>query len=300
VPTAQPAVAPLGGGEFGQAVQGRQRVSGDVGARWSVMAAVNPAGADGTVLHAVSCHTGDYCMAVGEYIDRATQDVRPVAEQWNGMAWSLTPVPFSAGVALTNLAGVSCVSASDCWAVGWAGSHTLTDHWNGTAWSAGPSPSPQPGQLNTLDGVACRSAADCWAAGVTSHIYQPPGGYNRSLIEHWDGSSWSVAASPPGAVTLSGIACPSGSACLAVGCVKAIIAAAQRWNGAYWRNLSPASPGGSQYWLNAVSCRTAKACEAVGGNPAAGGLAERRGRRAGCTQQLPAGHRRRRADHRAG
>jgi hypothetical protein len=236
------------------------------GTRWSVTPTPNMPAADSVVLHSVACDTGIHCMAVGEYIDRATQDVRPAAEQWNGKAWSLTPVPFSASATLTNLDGVSCVTPRDCWAVGLAGARTLTDHWNGSTWSTEPSPSPQPGQLNALEGVDCTSATDCWAAGVTSHIYAPPGGYTRSLLEHWDGWSWSVAASPPGAVTLAGVSCAGRSACLAVGDTNATIAAAQRWNGSRWLNLTPAKPGGSLYWLNAVSCLGPATCEAVGGS----------------------------------
>jgi hypothetical protein len=256
------------------------------GTRWSVTATPNPPSADSVVLHSVACDTGTYCMAVGEYIDRTTRDVRPAAEQWNGKAWSLTPVPFSARAALTNLDGVSCVTPTDCWAVGWSESKTLTDHWNGTTWSTEPSPSPQPGQLNTLDGVACPSATDCWAAGLTSHIYAPPGGYTRSLLEHWDGKSWSVAASPPGAVTLNGVSCAGGSACLAVGDTNGTIPAAQRWNGSRWLNLTPAEPSGSESWLNAVSCLGSAACEAVGGSTS-GGLAESWNGAAWTVQEMP-------------
>ena len=225
-------------------------------------------------------------MAVGEYIDGASQDVRPAAEQWNGKAWSLTPVPFSASASLTSLEGVFCVTAKDCWAVGRSGPSTLTVHWNGTTWSTQPSPSPQPGQLNTLQGVACPSATDCWAAGVTSHIYTPPGGYTRSLLEHWDGTSWSVAASPPGAVTLYGVSCAGRSACLAVGDTSATIAAAQRWNGSRWLNLAPAKPSASLYWFNAVSCPGPATCEAVGGSTA-GSLAQSWNGATWTVQQMP-------------
>jgi hypothetical protein len=209
------------------------------GTRWSVTATPNPPSADSVVLHSVACDTGTYCVAVGEYIDRTTRDVRPAAEQWNGKAWSLTPVPFSARAALTNLDGVSCVTPTDC-----------------------------------------------WAAGLTSHIYAPPGGYTRSLLEHWDGKSWSVAASPPGAVTLNGVSCAGGSACLAVGDTNGTIPAAQRWNGSRWLNLTPAEPSGSESWLNAVSCLGSAACEAVGGSTS-GGLAESWNGAAWTVQEMP-------------
>ena len=238
------------------------------GTGWSVTASPNPAGSAGTVLFSVACTSSTSCMAVGEYIARANQLVRPAAERWNGKAWSVTAVPFPARAMLTRLAAVSCVTAIDCWAVGWSGTNTLAAHWNGTGWSTAPSPNPHPGQPNVLNGVACPSATDCWAVGSTS-LAQGAG----SLFEHWNGKSWSVADTAGSTDdVLTGISCFNASACLTGGSTRAITVAAQRWDGERWLTTTPATPVNSQLsWLNAASCTRAATCESVGGETGVGG-----------------------------
>src|SRR5437660_1670166 len=82
------------------------------------------------------------------------------------LAWSIVASPN--GAISNELYGVTCASASDCWAVGdYFGSvdrQTLTEHWNRTSWSIVAS--PDSGTLaNKLYGVTCASASDCWAVG---------------------------------------------------------------------------------------------------------------------------------------
>ena len=55
------------------------------------------------------------------------------------------------------------------------------------AWSVVPSPSPGP-SVNDLNGVASVSANDVWAVGDFINA----SGSKQTLIEHWDGTSWSV------------------------------------------------------------------------------------------------------------
>jgi hypothetical protein len=53
-------------------------------------------------------------------------------------------------------------------------------------------PPPSPGSTgNVFDGVAMVSACDAWAVGFASG-----GGSDQTLIEHWDGSAWSVVPAP--------------------------------------------------------------------------------------------------------
>src|SRR4051794_39133556 len=68
------------------------------------------------------------------------QTVRP-----NALTAGVSPLPTWAMFAAPNMTdqgfnAVSCVSSSDCWAVGSYNdsnfvAHTLTEHWNGTSWS---------------------------------------------------------------------------------------------------------------------------------------------------------------------
>src|SRR5207244_978912 len=115
----------------------------------------------------------------------------------NGTAWSVGLAGDPPGLQSSILLSVSCPSSTTCFAVGTAfdGSQfdPLVERWNGTSWSVAASPNPVTGVAGTLDGVACTSANACFAAGSyisnTTHT-------GRTLIERWNGTSWSVVASP--------------------------------------------------------------------------------------------------------
>ena len=91
---------------------------------------------------------------------------------------------------------VSMLSADDAWAVGsrTAGSVTLTwvRHWDGAAWKQVPSPSPG-SQENLLRSVATISPTDVWAVGGQRDVGDSD---ERPLVEHWDGTSWSIVDQP--------------------------------------------------------------------------------------------------------
>lgn len=86
--------------------------------------------------------------------------------------------------------GVAPVSANDVWALGSVSTtQTLTEHWNGTSWSMVPSPIVG-GAGYTLTGVASISTSDVWAAGDFGSNGNP----EQTLIEHWNGTSWSIVS----------------------------------------------------------------------------------------------------------
>lgn len=96
------------------------------------------------------------------------------------------------------LVAASTVNAMDAWAVGYStdfdrrpgGFRTLSEHWDGTKWSVVPMPNSTAAPWNELFGVAAVSSNDVWAVGSVG-TGEGPGGY-RSLIEHWDGKSWTI------------------------------------------------------------------------------------------------------------
>src|SRR4029077_19693502 len=111
-------------------------------------------------------------------------------EHWDGNAWAVVTTPPIAG---GNLSAVTCVAASDCWAVGsqLGGAQTLTEHWDGSLWTPVTSPNAGDGVLSVLVSATCMSATDCWAVGyddasTTSYL---------NLVERWDGSAWTVVPS---------------------------------------------------------------------------------------------------------
>src|SRR5690242_8698341 len=106
---------------------------------------------------------------------------------------SVSPTPTWDIAASPNLtdqdfSAVTCVSASDCWAVGNFTDvdfiqQTLIEHWNGNTWSIISSPTAGFGN-NALNGVTCASTSNCWAVGVYDGTSA-----QQTLIEHWDGVS---------------------------------------------------------------------------------------------------------------
>jgi hypothetical protein len=111
----------------------------------------------------------------------------PLTMHWNGSAWSQVAVPGSGW-----LSSVAALSSTNVWAAGATRTATQIERWNGSSWAVVPSPSPGP--KARLDGIAAVSPNDIWAAGW--FVDNAFGGIPRTLIEHWDGSSWTIVASP--------------------------------------------------------------------------------------------------------
>lgn len=228
-------------------------------------------------LNGVSCTSTTFCMAVGFYANEISMGPdRTLIESWNGSTWSFSSSPNPGGTnAFDGLDGVSCTSTTSCVAVGSSSpstvSDTLIESWNGSTWSV--SHSPNPGTDEYLNGVSCTSTTSCMAVGSTAaNIRTAP----RTLIEAWNGSTWSVSPSRnPGsyADSLNGVSCSSASSCHAVGMYftdpDTIHTLAESWNGDTW-STSPAP----EFSLNGVSCISAISCKAVGTQPPGDTLVE--------------------------
>src|SRR5258708_3105966 len=120
----------------------------------------------------------------------------------NVTGWQIVRSPNRSIKSFSNntLFGVAALSDSDVWAVGnflssnnGAINETLTEHWNSTAWKLVSSPNV--GTMgSSLLPVSAASSKDAWAVGNVPRINNANG--NRPLIEHWNGTAWSVVASP--------------------------------------------------------------------------------------------------------
>jgi hypothetical protein len=188
------------------------------GTSWSVVPSPSPGNGDG--FGGVSCISADACTAVGSYAPAGASSPITLVESWDGSSWSVVPSPSPSPGYGDNLAGVSCVSATVCTAVGQRSTtaagvgNTLVESWNGTSWSVVPSPEHGAAPSNLI-GVSCVSATACTAAGR----YHPAHGGVGTLIESWNGTSWSVVHSPNRGSwsELDGVSCASAIACMAVG-----------------------------------------------------------------------------------
>src|SRR4029077_16069801 len=96
----------------------------------------------------------------------------------------------------------------------------------------------------------------------------------RTLVERWNGTSWSIVASPNPAgadlAQLLAVTCPTASNCNAVGLVFSFSAGitplAEHWNGTSWKVVpSDSPPGAFLAELIDVSCASPTNCTAVGG-----------------------------------
>jgi hypothetical protein len=174
------------------------------GIRWSRAAVPQPAGTgigDENSAVALACAAAQNCWAAGAVgLTTAPGKVRNQTLHWNGRRWTkattANPNVNTPGVD-DELAGATCASTRDCWAVGKqaiAGSGgAVTNealHWNGTRWSLVPTPDPggsSAGDFNTLYSVRCPAQAGCWAVGYASN-----GGPLQDEILFWNGGKWSV------------------------------------------------------------------------------------------------------------
>jgi hypothetical protein len=146
-------------------------------------------------LSAVACGSKTNCWAVGDYSPPSALHLDQ-AVHWGGSRWSggSGSLPGNRRYHPNWLDGVTCLSPSDCWAVGAFGKGeghlNQIQHWTGHNWSLISVPQPAGrtrADANVLDGAFCVSHADCWAVGWS----QIPGKPNINEILHWNGRRWS-------------------------------------------------------------------------------------------------------------
>jgi len=185
------------------------------GTSWSIVSNSVIAGAGR--LSAVSADSANDVWAVGQ-----AGNGGPPILHFNGTTWSqvATPNPSMEANSVTTL------SPTNVWAVGTVQTlfnhrpHTKAaiEHWDGTSWSivSSPNPTPSLGLDSVLRGIVAISANDIWAVGA----FNKSSGGAATLIEHWDGTSWTIISSPnPGTASnsLFGVTALSDGTVVAVG-----------------------------------------------------------------------------------
>ena len=231
---------------------------------WRSQHVPRPAGSIG-YLNGVSCPSKRTCTAVGTWFRNGIEFT--LAEHWNRSGWTIQPTPNPAGPTAT-LTSVSCTSTVNCIAVGIhspaviGGEHLLAERWDGSSWTLQSAPEPAGASESELYAVSCGSAASCTAVGQ----YYPPGGGLLPLVEHWNGTTWTVQHVPfvtNADGSLGGVSCPTATDCVAVGSYNNSLFA-EHWNGGRWTFQTVPTPAGTAFLLNSVSCRWPEHCTAVG------------------------------------
>jgi hypothetical protein len=243
------------------------------GTTWSLLTTLSPSGATTSALNSVSCTSSSACTAVGYSIDGAGT-IAPLAERWNGTAWSIQSTPYPTGARNTQLYSVSCTSPTVCVAVGGFGTGipagSLAEVWNGAAWSIESTPNPGGSFAADLTGVSCRSTSACTAVG----FWADGAGNVTTLAETLEGTTWTLRDTPAlagsGRSQLLAVSCIVATDCTAVGYSvinsgATYVTVAERWNGTSWtQEASPNPPGAKDTQFQGVSCTSATACIAVG------------------------------------
>ena len=204
-------------------------VSTSGGATWAPIKGLPQPSAD-NLLTGVSC-VDSACVAVGYTQSLSGQVNNAVLVSTNGgQAWSLSAnVPQPSGSSQW-LSGVSCVSNTQCVAVGYetdsAGynlNQVLVSNDGGQSWTLASVPHPGIATNgDTLNAVTC-NAAECVAVGqYTSAAWVPD---NQILVSTNGGYAWTLETAPNPAgpfasQQLTAVACASSTACMATGTVS--------------------------------------------------------------------------------
>lgn len=131
---------------------------------------------------------------VGGIRDSVSGGILPLIEHWDGDSWTVIPSPPMASY--SDLGALSAVSPRDIWASGTyrppqGGYQPFFEHWDGNAWS--PVAAESQGYGAFLRPVAV-GPNNVWAVGYS--VSSSGSDRQSTLIEHWDGSRWSIVPSP--------------------------------------------------------------------------------------------------------
>ncbi|MFN2582189.1 MAG: hypothetical protein ABR498_05550, partial [Candidatus Dormibacteria bacterium] len=200
-----------------------------VGDTWSIEPSPNTSDALSNGLNGVTCFDTGECWAVGYSYTGVSSDFQTLIEHRVNGTWSIVATPNPSTATESFLYGVACPTVNVCWAVGWdsnAVQQTVIEEYSGGVWSIVNSPNPV-SESSFLYGVACQSPTSCWASGwfEGGTAGGALNGVGETLIEHYDGTAWSIVQSAnPGSGSsgfqnnwLFGITCQTGGSCWSVG-----------------------------------------------------------------------------------
>jgi hypothetical protein len=223
---------------------------------WSISPSVSPGSQ--SKLSGISADSTNDAWAVGSYLGSSgSQQV--LIEHWNGTTWALSQ-PRPAGASSNSFAAVSADSPKDAWAVGYdypgCCIEPLIEHWNGSTWVGTPTPFVNNAYGAYFNAVVALSPTNVWAVGA---ILTSNNGNTQGLIEHWDGTEWSIVATPNASTsedTLTSISAVNaydiwigGVYATSTGLQKTL---AEQWNGAAWSIVTTRDETSSSNTINAL------------------------------------------------
>jgi hypothetical protein len=227
---------------------------------WNIVNIPSP-GPYSAQLDAVTAITADNVWTDGSYVD-SNGNTDPLVEQWNGATWNIIATPNLDSIESMFTGMTQVPGTNQLWAVGLYlnpndsnTTQTLTEFWNGTTWSVVPSPNNGT-LMNEFEAVSAIAANDVWAVG---NYTDPQTENSETLLEHWNGSNWSIVpGSNPGQDNF--LYAVTAGASNSVWAVGRYIGAGpgdqtliEHWNGKQWSQVSSPSPGSNYNILYSVS-----------------------------------------------
>ncbi len=247
---------------------------------WNFVQSGNQPTADNR-LYAVASVSANDKWAVG--LGNNASPYQTLIEHFTGRTWNIVPSPNVVGVG-NALYAVTAITANDAWAGGFyegppsgqITGHPLFEHWNGSTWSIVPSPAP-PADSGAINGFYAISSTNVWAVGAL--FTETAVAAHSPLVEHWDGTAWSIVAAPIPVsnghnddTSLQGVSGTSASDVWAVGYhsdpliptgghVQTLF---EHWDGVGWSILTGANPSTDLNQLFGVSAVTSNDVWAAG------------------------------------
>jgi hypothetical protein len=238
------------------------------GSAWAASSSFTAMGGDTYAVGVADISPTD-AYAIGDNTPAASGELA----QWNGITWNKVtyPLPTSTGFPNT-LNAISADGPNDVWIIGSymiqvsatnLRYETFSDHWNGNTWSVVPMPLVSGSdnllayEFSSMDAI---SPANVWAVGGSGdHVIGIGGSPSNTLIEHWNGTAWSIVPSPsPGTNNaLTGVTESAANNLWAVGYdtpsrATAVQTLTLNWNGSAWTTVASPSQG-SPSLLKSVS-----------------------------------------------
>jgi hypothetical protein len=184
------------------------------GNKWSTVNSPPLLTNDNSALNGIIALSASNIFAVG-YQPAANGAVRTLVEHWDGTKWSVVGTP-NGNKTGSPLSAISAISPNDIWVVGNrvapnTAIRTLTMHFNGTSWTVVPSPNPHTNSVldqNVLLSVKAIAPDDVTAVGFTLDFINQR---RLVLVEHWDGTKWSVVKAPDASPTFNSLTGVSGN-----------------------------------------------------------------------------------------
>lgn len=165
------------------------------GTQWSISPGPKFGSGEQPSIFAMTSTSADDIWAIGSLL-QDEELLFFLFEHWDGTAWTAT-LSLSGDAFLM---GASADATNDAWAVGFNGpendtSASLAMHFNGKNWQQVATPNVGSG-ANQLNGVLALAPNNVWAVGFSTPVPPPQEAATLTLIEHFDGTGWSVVPSP--------------------------------------------------------------------------------------------------------